>query len=308
RRGLQLVAVGFALLFVVPSLAGSALLFFVGLLVLGTLSGLMDVLMNARVSELEARHGRTLMNVSHGMFSVAYAVAALATGVIRDVGGEPFTAFALVGGVSLLLSLALVMAPEPVGEDGAAGVNFPIALVAVCGGIVFVAFLVEATVETWSALHIERTLGGDPLTGALGPTILGVTMAIGRIGGQGLSDRMDDRLVIVVASALAAVGAVIVALAQTAGQAYLGFGAVGLGISVVGPLGLALVGRVVPPRHRTRAISVAAVMGFSGFFVAPVLMGLVSELAGLRLAYAAVAGIALFSLPLLVALRWAQRD
>ncbi|MGR3493334.1 MAG: MFS transporter, partial [Shimia sp.] len=46
RRGLQLVAVGFALLFVVPSLAGSALLFFVGLLVLGTLSGLMDVLMN----------------------------------------------------------------------------------------------------------------------------------------------------------------------------------------------------------------------------------------------------------------------
>ncbi|MGR3468824.1 MAG: MFS transporter, partial [Shimia sp.] len=288
RRGLQVAAACFAALFVAPALAPTPGWFFVALLAMGTFSGLLDVLMNARVSELEARHGRSLMNVSHGMFSVAYAAAAFATGVIRDVGGEPITALALVAGVSFLLTLGLAIAPDVEAQSSGQVSNFPLLLVGLCGGIVFVAFLVEATVETWSALHIERTLGGDALIGALGPTILGLTMAVGRIGGQGLSDRLDDRLVIVVASALAALGAVIVAVARTPGEAYVGFGALGLGISVVGPLGLALVGRMVPARHRTRAISVAAVMGFSGFFIAPVLMGGVSELFGLRFAYGAV--------------------
>jgi hypothetical protein len=62
--------------------------------------------------------------------------------------------------------------------------------------------------------------------------------------------------------------------------AYLGFGLFGLGVSVIGPMGLALVGKMVAPHFRTEAISRAAVMGFSGFFFAPVLMGLVSQAFG----------------------------
>jgi len=42
-------------------------------------------------------------------------------------------------------------------------------------------------------------------------------------------------------------------------------------------------------------------MGFSGFFLAPVLMGQVSQLFGLRIAFAAVAGLLLISVPLALA-------
>jgi hypothetical protein len=49
---------------------------------------------------------------------------------------------------------------------------------------VLVAFLVENAMEGWSALHIERTLGGGAAEGAFGPAILGLTMGIGRLSGR----------------------------------------------------------------------------------------------------------------------------
>jgi MFS family permease len=71
--------------------------------------------------------------------------------------------------------------------------------------------------------------------------------------------------------------------------AYLGFGLTGLGISVIGPMGLALAGRLSAPSQRTAMIARVAVIGFIGFFVAPAVMGLASEAYGLRWAFAAVA-------------------
>lgn len=298
-RGMQVVGVIFSCWFVMPGVVQTPIGFFLVLVGMGVFSGLLDVLMNARVSELEARHGRTLMNVSHGMFSVAYAVAALGTGFARDAGYAPVVALAGAGLVGIALAAQIRMAPDEVdSSDAATSSRLPWLIVLTCGAIVLAAFMSEATVETWSALHIERTLNGDPLAGAIGPVMLGLTMAVGRIGGQGLSDRFDDRLVIVLASGLASVGAMIAAVAPTPGVAYLGFGIFGLGVSVIGPLGLALVGRMVAARFRTEAIAKAAVMGFCGFFIAPVLMGLISEAAGLRVAYGAVAAFVLITLPL----------
>jgi MFS family permease len=88
--------------------------------------------------------------------------------------------------------------------------------------------------------------------------------------------------------------------------AYLGFGILGLGVSVIGPLGLGMVGKLVTPRQRARAISRVAIVGFSAFFFAPVLMGWSSELWGLRVSYAGVAGVLLLSVPLGLAVKALQ--
>ncbi|MBQ1203143.1 MAG: MFS transporter, partial [Loktanella sp.] len=99
---------------------------------------------------------------------------------------------------------------------------------------------------------------------------------------------------------LSASGAVIAALAPTPIWAYVGFGILGLGVSVIGPMGLALVGKLVPPHLRTEAISRTAVIGFSGFFFAPTMMGLMSEAFGLRVAFLVVAVLLLAAVPLAV--------
>jgi len=302
-RSMQAAALALGLVIVGPALAWSPASFVLAVVFLGAGSGLLDVIMNSRVSDLEAQSKRTLMSANHGMFSLAYAGAALYAGALREAGMPPVVGFASIGGVIWIISYFLRMQPA-VHEDGDTvhEAGYPLWPILLCGGVVLVAFMSEATVEAWSALHIERTLGGGAAEGALGPATLGLTMAFGRFSGQLLSERLREVTVVIWASLLSASGAVIAAFAPTPLMAYVGFGVLGLGVSVIGPMGLALVGKIVAPRYRTEAISRAAVIGFSGFFFAPVLMGGLSQFFGLRVAFACVAVLLVMAVPLSLAL------
>lgn len=302
RWSMGLSTLALSVAFLLPGLVTSPLGFFLAMFSCGLASGLTDVIMNARVSDLEAQSGRSLMNANHGSFSLAYAVGAFATGLAREATVHPAVVFAVLGLFVLAAFRRLKMAPAATHEEGAPGA-LPWGIVVLCGAVVLIAFMSEAAVEVWSALHVERTLGGGAAEGALGPTTLGLTMAIGRFGGQAVSARLSDTSVIFWATLLAVAGTVLVVVAPVPLVAYLGFGVMGLGISVIGPLGLALVGRMVPPALRTVAISRTAVLGFLGFFAAPTIMGFVSEGYGLRAAFAAVALLLLLLLPLVHALR-----
>ena len=308
-RAMQLGVIVLALAWLLPPLISTPLIFAASLALVGMASGLLDVVMNARVSELEAKHNRPLMNANHAMFSVAYAVAATITGFAREDSIPPVYVFAGFGVAAILLVPFICMdveITEP--EEGATG-RYPLWPVLISGAIVLIAFMSEATVEAWSALHIERTLGGGAAEGALGPAMLGFTMAFGRFSGQAVSERMRDVNVMIGAACMTALGAVIAALAPAPMWAYVGFGIFGLGVSVIGPLGLAIVGRIVPAHLRTDAISKVAVMGFSGFFFAPVLMGLTSEAYGLRVAFSGVAAVVLLTVPLaLIVTRMPRSD
>lgn len=278
-----------------PALAGTPLLFFGAMVLAGYCSGMLDVVMNARVSELEARHGRSLMNANHAMFSVAYAISALLTGFGREAGFGPVPIFATVTVAIIMMSSFLRTEVEIVDEDARRANRFPWPTVILCGAIVLIAFFVEATVEAWSALHLERTLGGRAAEGALGPAILGLTMAVGRFSGQALTERFSEHAIIGIGTGLASFGALVAAVAPTPLVAYFGFGFMGLGIAAVGPVGLAIVGKMVRPEHRTAAVARAAVIGFMGFVLAPSLMGFLSGAFGLRLAFVAVAFVALLA-------------
>jgi hypothetical protein len=232
------------------------------------------------------------------MFSLAYAFSAVLTGIAREVGLPPVAMMAGFGLITLFLLPILYMDVAPVDTPATGRGRYPLWPILICGGVVLVAFMGEATVEAWSALHIERTLSGGAAEGALGPATLGLTMAIGRFSGQAVAERLREVTVVIWASVMASSGALIAATAGTPMAAYLGFGIFGLGVSVIGPMGLALVGRLVPAHLRTEAISRAAVIGFSGFFFAPGLMGFTSEAYGLRVAFVCVAGILLLAVPL----------
>lgn len=302
RWSMGLSTLSLSVAFLLPGVTTTPTGFFLAMFACGLASGLTDVIMNARVADLEAESGRSLMNANHGSFSLAYAVGAFATGLAREATLQPAVLFAVLGVVVLAVIRKLRMEPAVAQGDGAP-VSLPWGIVILCGAVVLIAFMSEAAVEAWSALHVERTLGGSAAEGALGPTMLGLTMAVGRFGGQAVSDRLSDTSVILWATMLAVVGTVFVVIAPVPLVAYLGFGIMGLGISVIGPLGLALVGRLVPPALRTVAISRTAVLGFLGFFAAPTIMGFVSEGYGLRAAFAAVALLLIVLVPLVHALR-----
>lgn len=299
-RALPVAAALLAAAFLLPGLAPVPAAFAGALLMVGVMSGLTDVVMNARVSELETAHRRSLMNLNHAMFSLAYAASAFCTGLAREAGLPPPAVFATIALIVWAMTPFMVIStPRASGEEE--GGAFPVALVAWGGGIVLIAFLVENSMEGWSALHIERTLGGGAAEGAFGPAILGLTMGFGRLMGQVVAERVREAPVILGASALAAFGLLLAATASVPAAAYLGFGIAGLGVSVIAPMALALVGRNARDSERTKAISRAAVIGFMGFFIGPPTIGFISEVTSLRVAFALVA-LLLILVPLMLAM------
>ena len=307
RRALAVSIAVMALSFVGVGLAQGPFFFVLALFLAAGGSGVADVLANADVSVRESKAGRSLMNLNHGLFSVAYAVAALAVGWARSEGWSPAMVFLGMAVAVIALIPWTGLSPEVGGEkeEGPAG-PMPRMLIWLGGLVVLAAFLGEAASEGWSALHVERTLGGNPEEGARGPALLAIGMAIGRLGGHVLAGHLPPIRVMIVASLLAGFGLALAGAANDLFWAYIGFVLGGLGVSVVGPLALGLVGQAVSPRQRLAAISQAAAMGYSAFFFGPVLMGFVAEFYGLRVSFyvigALMCAVAAFLLPI-----WAAR-
>lgn len=307
RAAMALACLWIALAFQLPMWTTSLALFAAFMVLAGSGAGLLDVVMNARLSAIEARRSASLMNLNHATFSFAYAGSALSAGLARDAGIAPAVTFAALALLTLALAAAALQR-EPPPRDAEAGaptaaITAPLPRLVVWGGlIILLAFLAEQATEAWSALHIERTLGGGAAEGALGPATLGFTMGIGRLCGQFATARFSEAPLTAGAALIAAIGSAIAAAAPSPPIAYLGFAILGLGVSIIAPMVFALVGRLCPPDRRPAAISRAAVIGYTGFFIGPPLLGGLSELAGLRAAFAAVALLLALSPLLLVPL------
>ncbi len=294
--------------FLFPGVAGVPLTFSLAMLWVAFASGLLDIVMNARVSELEATERRSLMNLNHAMFSFAYAASAFVTGLVRAAEWPPTVMFAGLLALIVLATRWMQMPVAPAEADNPKGLGYPLGAVVLGGIVVMIAFMTEAASESWSALHVERSLGGNAMQGALGPTMLGLTMGIGRLTGQLISERIDNAVLIGLAAILSSCGAFLAAAAATPVQAYIGFGILGLGVSVIAPTALAMVGQSVGPGPRTHAISRTAVIGFSGFFLGPPMMGLLSEFAGLSVAFMVVGGLLIVSLIPIALLKGLRRN
>jgi MFS family permease len=302
RWGLTVAGLAMGAAILPFGLAGALLPFVCGMVAVGATTGLYDILANARISRLEARHRLSLMNLNHAVYSFAYAVAAVLTGLAREAGVAPAIWFAVVG-VTVLVAGTLTLkadAPSDGSREPPQDSRGKITPYVWCAGFVaLIGFFAENATEGWSALHIERTLGGGAAEGALGPAMLGLTMGVGRLAGHLVTMRGTETTVLRWAALLAASGLVAAAAAPVPWVAYLGFGCLGLGVSVVAPMALALAGQTAPPQGRTLAVSRAAMIGYFGFFIGPPLMGLLSEAFGLRAAFG-IGALMILAIPLIL--------
>lgn len=311
RAALPVAALAMAGAFALPGQAASVWLFPLAMMACGAATGLTDVLMNARVAQIENQRGLHLMNLCHAAYSFGYAGGALGTGALRGAGwGPDWVMGTMAAGAAVLALLTLDAAGRIEGlrkpKDGTAG---RLGLVPVIGGgIVLIAFLTENAAENWSALHIEKTLGGSPEQGAMGPAALALTMAFARLAGQGLITRVNPFRLLVAGALVSALGALGAALAATPVQAYAGFIIMGIGSSVIAPTAFSLVGRLSAPEARARAVARATLLGYFGYFFGPPLLGLIAGAFGLRFAFVFAAAMLMVVLALAPAMARARRQ
>lgn len=293
-RAMQAAALVMGLAFLLPGFASEAIFFTIAMFLASAGSGSLDVIMNARLSGIEAETRRSLMNLNHALFSFAYAGAAISAGLFREAGFGPLTVFGIIFAITLLLLPWMFHTPAPIeGEASGKASKVRPALIFFGGTIILIGFMSEQATEAWSALHLERGLGGSAAQGALGPAILGLTMGIGRLSGQFVAAYVRETLVLQIAAVVAAIGIAIAASAQSLMVAYIGFGILGLGVSVIAPMAYSAVGKRVSNQQRVHAITRISVIGYLGFFIGPPMMGGLSEAFGLYVSFYAVAVILL---------------
>ena len=288
RAALPMAALAMALAFALPGQTASLWLFPLAMMACGAATGLTDVLMNARVAALEAGRGAHLMTLAHAAYSFGYAGGALATGAMRSAGWPPGWVMGTMALVAAVLAMATVERDGRI--DGLArpkdGPGRHLGMVPVIGGgMVLIAFLTENAAENWSALHIEKTLGGSPAEGAMGPAALALTMGFARLAGQGIVARTDPYFLLRAGAVVSATGALAAAFATSPLMAYAGFIVMGIGSSVIAPTAFSLVGSRARPEARARAIARATLLGYFGYFFGPPLLGLIAGSLGLRMAF-----------------------
>jgi predicted MFS family arabinose efflux permease len=289
-----------------PTLAGSVPAFAAAMFGLGLTMSFYDMSANMRIAVLEARHGMHLQNLNHAMFSFAFAGSAFLTTLARRADWSPQDVLPWL--VAVLLALAAATnegrgwTPERVHAENR-GAKMPWGTILIVAGILFAAFVSENANESWSALHIERTLGAPAGEGGFGPTMLGLTMGIGRMSGQVLTARLGDVRLVLWGALIGTLGLILLALAPTQGIAVAGVGLFGLGVSVMVPTANAILGRMVPAGLQGLAIARAWMIGFTGFFIGPSIIGAIAQVTNLRVAFLVVAAIMALIVPLVLILK-----
>ncbi len=271
----------------------------IAMLALGASVALLDITANVEISAREARSGLHLMNVNHAIFSFAFAGAAFGCGLARWAGWSPTEALPVVAVVCLIL-LPLMrerLSRHPVAIRNEEARRTPWLAIALTGLVLCACFIGESSIEAWSALHIERSIGARPGEGSLGPTVLGLVMGIGRLSGQML-ERLLGHVFLVLGSALLAMaGTLVISAAPNLTVAIFGVAFGALGLAAIVPSANSILGARVTDSQRAHALSRAWMFGILGFFLGPAMMGGIAQVLGLRVSFVAAAAILALILP-----------
>ena len=297
RFGSRLTTLGFGLFFTLSlsllAVAPNFALLTLVLALFGAGNGGMDIAMNAQGVEVEHHVGIPILNSLHGFFSLGGFIGAGAGGLLASIGVSPEPHFIAVSGVAfgviLLLSRFLitdaVTYTEPV---SAAAFALPPKALWGLGAVAFCAAVGEGAMADWSALYLERSLQTSVGFAALGYASFSLAMLIGRFAGDALVRRFGNQRIVRIGSVIATSGLIAGLVVQVPWAALAGFGAVGLGLSVVAPLVFGAAGNH-PDIPRGRAVAAVATMGYTGFLCGPPLLGLVAEASSLTVALSLVA-------------------
>lgn len=280
---------------VLPALAGSPVALGAALFLLGATSGATDVAINATGSTAEATTGKPLMNLAHGLFSIAVVIASLGTAALRAAGAG---ALPVLGGAFVVIALtaAVLLAPgsggqvKPLVKEKAKRRLEPALLV--FGGLCALAYVVENAWQSWSAVHLDSTLSASPALASSAPAVFAAAAATGRISGNALLRRVKPGQLLVAGGSVAAVGSALAAVADNSWLALVGIAIAGLGTSVCAPTIIGMAGAWAGPERRAGAISTVTTIAYLGFLLGPAAVGAFSSIWSLPTALGGVAVLA----------------
>jgi predicted MFS family arabinose efflux permease len=271
----------FCLMLPLPLLATSPYMLGAVLFVFGAANGAMDVSMNAHGVAVERELPKPIMSSLHGGWSLGGFASSGIAAAAGSAGLDPRVE-SLIAGVALWLAAALWitgrLGSASSHSEGGSGFALPSRAVFLIGALCFLAMMTEGAIADWSGIYLRQDLGASAAAAATGFTGFSLGMAIARLGGDVLNERLGAGPLLRGGMALVAVALGGVLLIGEAVPAVVGFALCGLGIANAVPLLFSAAGRLDPPGP---SLAATFTVGYTGFIVGPPVIGFLADRMGL---------------------------
>lgn len=289
------------------ALAPSGLLFAAALLVGGATDAITDVAQNAHGLRVQRRYGRSIINGFHAIWSIGAVLgggmAAVAIALQLPLGvhlGFSTAVFAVVAFVALRFCLPGRDEEVPAEAEAEAkaepGIAEPaelpsalrramsprlvmmliaLTLIAMAGAIA------EDAGNSWATLYLAESLGAAAAIAPLGFIALVGAQFIGRMLGDGMTDRFGQRAVARVGGLIAAAGMTLALVFPSVPGTIAGFAAVGFGIATLIPAAMHAADEL-PGLRPGVGLTIVSWLLRLGFLLSPPFVGFIAENESLR--------------------------
>jgi MFS family permease len=298
RRCIVVSVACLAFFLVCIALAPSLTWFVAAALLFGAAKGGVDVGINAQAVVVENRYGRPIMSSFQALWSVGGLAGGFLTSVALGLGS---TAVINLSGVALLMLLLDLLyyskllrdAASP-GEEGGRRFRLPGKALLYVAILTFIALFSEGALQDWAAVYMRQVVAVPVSVAAVGYAGYSTAMAFGRFAGDRVVVSFGEGFVMRLSGALIIVGLGAALLVPSPFVAIGGFAVAGLGNSNLVPILFSAAGRD-PILGPGPGIAAVTTVGFCGFLVGPVVIGLMSNFFSLPVALSLVAVLGLIT-------------
>jgi MFS family permease len=298
---LRFASVGVATAAAADGLVSTRVQLYVAVAALGLFLGAVDATMNMQGVAVQRRYGRSILASCHAFWSIAAiagsAAAILTANLVLRLSLSGFLAgvgvvgvlIALTAGPHLLKRTEEAENPATAAVETAADTAGPAGVkvgrtVALIGIALMVMFIGDAAATSWGPVYLQNALHATSnqvpagLFAYLIFQFLGRSMAdriIGRLGAVGTA---------IGGCLIAAAGFAVVALAPNVVGVVTGFALVGAGLSVVVPLTFSAAD-ALDPAGTGKVIASVNLFNYAGVVVGSILIGVIADASGYRVAF-----------------------
>lgn len=264
----------------IPFWAGSYLVLCLGLGIAGVFVGITDISMNALIAKIENDRKDHIMSTAHGFYSLGGFVGASIGSFLMIYITDPRLHMILIAIILIASNLFLfkyyftIQETELTKEETKQSFKSLKPLI----GLAIVGFIImtnEGAIEHWSNLFLVDIIQTSENKAGLGFIAFSLCMTIGRFLGDNISKRIGSIQIILIASFIAVFGYIGV-FTTSLTLSIIGFGVIGLGLSVIVPEVYRLAGNFKGVRP-SQAIAFVSGVGFAGFLLGPLILGLISD-------------------------------
>jgi fucose permease len=268
-----------------PLLAPDYYLLMASLFLFGASNGFTDIAMNTLVTEIEKEDKKNFMSAAHGFFSLGGVLAGLGSFLI-PIFDNPVLHMLVAVVIVFVINIFChkqyrYITAAPIEKEPFSFKLFRPLLV--LGLVSFIIMGSEGAIVDWSGLYLQEISKAPEFLLGAGFLAFSCAMTLGRFMGDGISARIGSVRIVILGICIAILGYISVLSTQTI-LAITGFALIGLGFSVIIPE-LFRIGGNIRGVESSQGVAFIAGTGYSGFLMAPPVLGFLAESATLRASF-----------------------